>query len=283
MSGARPTGFKKAGGFLNNVDGTWTDYVFTSEAPGGGKRKKGNDFTPLFARITIQVDGADDPVSTSLFAGSADDFEISEDGKSVTPVTEGMGLRGETALAIFIESLIDAGFPENLTEEFYTDSPEFAANYEAALGTRVRLVQVTNEEVTKKLGKKKDPKTGREYERKDLKVQTVLALPGTAAKTTSKVTAAKSGKTSGKVNGKQEVDVTALSDETLLSILHDSDGSVRKGSLIPLIAKKLGVKHPYREEVRRMIYSDDYLNDATERGIIAYDQTDKSQMITATE
>ncbi len=79
MAGARPSSFKAGGGFLNNVDGVIADYEFTGEFPGGGGKKpgkKGSDFNPLYFLLTVQVDGADDPSTTTLFVGSADDFEI---------------------------------------------------------------------------------------------------------------------------------------------------------------------------------------------------------------
>lgn len=275
MASSRPSGFRKSGGFLNGVDVTWTDYEFTTEFPGQKKaaKKKGNDdFNPLYAVISVRLDGADEDEKTTLFAGSADDFEISEDGHTLTPVDDSVGLRGGTGWAIFIGSLCEAGFDEKLLP----DEGE-PINYEAALGSRLHLIQQVNEEATKKLGKRKG-KDGKEYNRQDLVVNKFIAAPGKTAVAPTK--AAKGGKpvtgatkpVNGKANGKVQEDLTDLADETLAAILEDHDGEITRVKLAIKVGPKLGSQHPNRNEVKALITSGDYLAGAVERGIIAYDK-----------
>jgi hypothetical protein len=175
MAGARPSSFKKSGGFLNNVDGVISSYEFTTEIPGGKKKApvKGKEpFNSLFFRLDVRLDGADEDISTNLWVGSADDFEISEDGLTLTPLEETTSLRGGTAFAKFIDSLVQAGFPEsNLSDS--------EINFESIVNTRVYFVQRIDEDATKRLGKRKG-QDGKEYNRTELVVEKVLSLPGTA-------------------------------------------------------------------------------------------------------
>src|SRR5262245_2878038 len=101
MAGARPSGFKKPGGYLNNVEGNISDYKFGTEFPGAEKKapkkSKGEDeFHSLYFWVEVTPDGGAEAQSTTLFVGSADDFEISDDGKTLTPVDENFGLRSNS-------------------------------------------------------------------------------------------------------------------------------------------------------------------------------------------
>jgi hypothetical protein len=235
--GARPSSFKRGGGFLNNVDGMITDYEFTTEFPGGGKQrgKKSSDFTPLFFILSARVDGADEDVTTTLNAGNADNFEISDDGKTLTPVEDGYELSANSALGKFITSLCEAGFPE-------TNLPEDTINYEPIIGTRVRFVQVRNEEATKKYGKRKS-KDGREFDRQDLKISNVLDLP--SAKGGKANGAAQKGPKGKAAKGGGD-DVADLAAQTLRDILEAADGAVPVDKLKMKVFAAFGAKHPQR-------------------------------------
>lgn len=255
--GARPSSFKRGGGFLNNVDGVITDYEFTTEFPGGNAKSKGSkknpDFTPLYFVLSARVDGTDEDAQTTLNAGNADNFEISEDGKTLTPVEEGFELSANSALGKFISSLCEAGFPE-------TNLPEDAINYEAIIGTRVRFVQVVNKEATDKYGKRKSKDGKREFDRQDLKVSNVLGLAGTSKATT------KGGKPAPVVKGKKGAapvaeDTSELAGETLRDILSDTeDGSILKAKLkMRVISKMGGVKAPNCGAIVTQLLDDDFL------------------------
>lgn len=273
---ARPTSFKRSGGFLNNVDGVISGYEFTDEFPGGTKQAKKGDFNPLYFLLKVRVDGADDDIQTTLFAGSADDFEISRDGATLTPVAEGVGLRESSDLAHFMATLLDSGFPAANTELFYSDSPEDAIDFRAIVGTRVRFVQAKDDEATKRLGPRKDKKTGKSYDRQRLEVTKVYALPA-SRQATAPARAAKGG---GKMNGSaKDVSLIALADDVLVAIVQDKGGSMPKAKLPLAVSTAIDKQDPNREELRRLIYTDDYLLAAADRGIITYDQAAKAQTI----
>ena len=285
MAGARPSAFRKGGGFLNDVDGVITGYQFTTEFNGkAGKRNK-NGFLSLYAALSVRVDGSDEDVTTHLFVGSADDWEISDDGLTLTPA-EGkdgeplnVNLNGKAGFGLFIASLVDKGFPE-------TNLSETETNFEPIIGWRVRFAQQVNEASNKKSGKRKDKKTGKEYDRTDVVVSQVYGpaqgnkgAGKSTARPTGKTTTSRSSKPAGKSNGKiQESDLTEDADTVLLEILGDKDGEVARRSLSIEVTKRR-MKDPNRDAIRELIYSEGYLTSAEERGLIGFDQ--KTQTISA--
>jgi hypothetical protein len=116
MSGLLSKFKKGGGGFLNQVDGVIAGFTFTTEPEFGGNASSGapkGDGTPLWVALTAQVDGAEKPETTHLFAGyNADDFVISEDGSSLTPAVDGASLWGGTAFAQFYESAVTNGLTD---------------------------------------------------------------------------------------------------------------------------------------------------------------------------
>ena len=241
---ARPSAFKQAGGgFLNGVDGVIVNNEFTTELPGGGSPKKGSDFTSLFNRLTVKVDGQDEEQTTHLFVGSADDFEIEDDGATITPVEESGGLRANTNFSLFINDLVAAGFPES-------SLPEDQINFAAINGTRCRFVQVIDEQMKKK-GKKRTDKNGKEWDYTRLSVEKVYALPkgGGAAKS--------SGSNSG--------DAEKLAVQSLVALLKKAPGKALFKKKLPVaIINQVGAKHPLRTEVKDLVTSDEFLADRDE-------------------
>lgn len=246
MASARPSSFKAGGGFLNNVDGVIVNYEFTTEFPGysGKASKKKSDFNPLYCVLSAQIDGADDPAVTTLFVGSADDFEIEDDGKTLVPVDKDGGLRQNSDFSYFIDSLVKAGFPE-------TNLPDDAINFEAIIGTRVRFVQERDEETTKRLGKKKSKNGKKEYDRTRLKVANVYALPD-----------AKSGsKAKSKAADADNDDIATLATQSLVALLKKSPGKKLLKKKLPVgIINQIGNKHPNRNEIKDMVVSDEFLS-----------------------
>src|SRR5712664_2956384 len=103
----RQSKFKQAGGgSLNGVDGTITGYKFTTEFPFASKSgtKSKSAFNSLFNVLSIRVDGADVDIKKPLFTGDADQFEISDDGHTLTPIEDGYVLNGGNPNAKFIAS-----------------------------------------------------------------------------------------------------------------------------------------------------------------------------------
>lgn len=286
MAGSRPSQFKESGGFLNNVDGVITGYEFTYQF-GDNAPKRGEETKNIYMALSARQDGADDDVVIHLYAapGEFGDndryFTISDDAKTLEPSEDDMTLWAGSPLAGFINSLVQAGFPEsNLSED--------EINFEPIVNTRVRFIQV--EEIDKQTGKvrmrkaKQGKYKGREFKQTTTQVSKVLALPGDKAekgKSASRTNGSGKGTMASKPGKKAEtVDLNEIAKETLLDILTDNGGSIGKAKLPVKILNKLGAKHPYKEEVRKLIYSDDFL--ATEDGW-SYDKSSKAQTITAVE
>ena len=281
----RLSGFKKGGGFLNNVDGVITGYKWSDTPPGDGEKSSKGDFTPLFFVLSARPDGADEDVTTSLFVGDADLFEISEDGLTLEPLKEGAGLKEGTSFYTFLESLITAGFPETN----FVDDPAII-NFEPMIGTRVTFVQIkdtkgmeraaakykTSNGKFNEKGQRKDKKTGKFYDLSSPGVSAVLALPGADGPKASKG-AAKGAKASTKAKDEPETDdMNDEAVEALMGVLEDADGSIARAKLTVAISKKVGLKNPNREALRKLTFSEDFL--ATEQGW-SYDK--KKQTITA--
>lgn len=242
---ARPSSFKAGGGgFMNNVDGVISDYEFTPDFPGGNSSKKKSDFSPLYFVLTAQIDGADEPSTTTIFVGSADDFEIEDDGKTLVPVDENGGLRQNSDFSFFIDSLVKAGFPES-------NLPDDKINYEAIIGTRVRFVQERNEELTKRLGKKKSKDGKKEYDRTRLKIADVMGL--------GKPMSSKSAKPS-KETAADDEDIEAMATAALVALLKKAPGkTILKKKLPVQIINQVGAKHPSRNDIKELVTSDDFL------------------------
>lgn len=270
MAGARPSTFKSGGGFLNGVDGILANYQFTTNKPGTSTPSEW-----LYCELTVRVDGADDAVSTNLFVGSADDFLIEKGGHVLTAIDDNAAISGKSNFGQFVNSLVAGGFPES-------ELPEDTFDYSAILGLRARFVQVKDEAATRKLGKRKG-KDNKEYDRTLTAVEKVYARGTTGSGQTAgkKVTTA-----SGKPNGAAKtVDIDQLTDETLVAILSRKDigGSIVRAKLPVHIANAMGKDHPHREDVRSRMFSQEYLTDAAERGLIDYDPSVKPQTITLLE
>lgn len=263
--GARPSSFKQSGGFLNNVDGTFVDYVFTDEfnrtpfvAGKDPKNPSKDKFHSLYCRIAVLPDGAEDVVETTLWVGGFDDFIIEEDGKIISRPTFDRAsqsgdndLAGGTAFTKLVSSAVDAGFPVSELDELEND-------FRAMLGKRYRWVQKSNVELTKEKGKRKDPKTGKEYDRKDLVIDQYYGPSSATAKVP-----AKAGKGSAAIakGATSAADLTAATTETLLAILAKNPKGIKKARLSTAV---ISINPPNREAVRKLIMSQDFLDSQTD-------------------
>jgi len=266
MSGARPSQFKKGGGFLDGIDLVIKDYQFTDEFNGQPFKPgkiKGQDGKPiekphtLNVLLTVRVEGADEDTTTTLkAANNFDAWEVSDDGYTITPAEEGTELSAGTSFAKFITSLCEAN------AEIEALLPEDSINYQGIIGTRLRTVQRTDAERTKKFGQKVDKKSGKGYDRKDLVVEQVYELPGSQPAAKSK--GGKANPPSKTAKGKaapaaaQGDDLDTLTKETLLVVIADNKGSIAKSKLSMKFLTKL-MSHPQREDARKLVFSDDFL------------------------
>lgn len=270
--GARPSSFRKPGngGFLNNVDGTILNYRFTDEfngqpfVPGKVKDKRTNKvkdkFHSLYVVLTVQVDGAEEPVETHLFAGGYEDYIVSEDGHTLEPIVDDEGrtpnISADSTWGRFVGEMCENGFDEN--ELPGDDEP---IQYEAIIGRRVRFVQKEDEQATKRLGKRVSKKGG-EFDRQYLGVETVyegqaaVQTPAKKATTAAKVGATKSA---ARTNGSgKSAGVGDFAAETLQAIVKKAGGEMPKSKVSLQVLQALKTD-PRREEVRKYLQNDDNL------------------------
>ena len=293
--GTRQSSFKKGGGFLNNVDSTIQDYQFTDAfngepyKPGKMKDLKGKLVDKphsLHAFISFRVDGADEDTTVTLRAAkNFDDWEISDDGHTLTPA-EDANLGSSSAFGKFIQSWEAVAGQGAESDEF----GEGVYNFTPIIGSRIRTIQrdYTADELegVKRLGApiKRKGKDGKEYNRQSLVVDQVyeLASPevkanGKTAKPGKAVAPSKSAKASS-VTAKAKVepeteDVKDLAGRALLEILDTAGGTIAKVklSLKTLLTPSLK-GHPQRDDVRKWIAQDDNLAELVEDGLITYNK-----------
>lgn len=264
--GARPSSFKKGGGYLNEVDATIVGYTFEvgEEAVIKKGARKGETFTPLSLVPQFEVDGddesKDEPKTQRLLIGDANAYGDVEDDDHTLLTPEGQAIGAKSEAGLFIASLcspIDGG--DGFDEELFDDDAE-KINFEPMIGTRVRLVQQVNAEKTARQGKQVG-KNKKEYDRKDLLVQSVLesapAKPAKGGK--AAVKPAPAGKPAKGGKPAKVADVSEKAVDTLKEILSESkDQTLAKSKLSMAVLKKL-MKDSDREAVREWLFDDDNL------------------------
>lgn len=282
--GARPSQFKKGGGFLDGVDGVITDYTFTDEfngAPFVAGKIRGSDGKQidkphsLNCLLGVTVDGATEVTNTTLkVAGDFDVYEVDETGHILTMADGGpCEISNRSAMAKFIQSLCNpTGGGTGFDENNFSEDPD-SIDFTPMLGTRVRLVQLTDAARTKEFGKKKG-KNGKEYDRKDLVVEKVYGdeAPATTGKTVAtKAKPGPKGKTT--TPAVQKVDVPQLSGEAVQEMLTRAGKPLDKSKLSMLtLTTPLLKKHPQREDVRKYLGDDDNLDELAAANFFQFDR-----------
>lgn len=282
---------KGGGGFLNNVDGIITAFPFSNKAPGSAT--KGGW---VYGVLTVRKDGAQKDDTQHLFMGSVDEYEISKDGLSVSAKEGGVTKIGlNTPIGKFITSLLDSDESGELEKRLPDDEPSFSM--QGIVGTRVRFVQqpLTEKELAalKKKGKatvrtdKNDP--SKTYPLTETIVETVYELPTASNKTNG---AAKSGAkgAAGARSKAPTVSSTELADRAIADICADA-GVDDEGDPVAIPKQKLTMRtlqkfatpayksqfdNAARDATAKTIQTEEYLTDATERGVILYNAESKT-------
>ena len=268
------------GGKFNGVDGVITGYEFTTTHPFAKGGRSTSDFSPLYGVLSARMDSAKEDDIDVMLVGSADDFEVSDEGKTLTPVDGVNGVWSKSQWGKFIASLEKLG-----CETENADYAEGVYNYEPIIWRRVRFVQEQQFDkagkLKRRMGKGRDGKP-REY---DDTTTVVVADYGVVETTKKGAKGAATTRAAGKANGAAtEVDLTDKADEALVGLLDKFGGSAPKAKLVSapaqLFLKKNFAEHS--DELRKMLYDDDYINEAVKRGVISeYDQSSKLQTLTA--
>ena len=254
MAGARPSQYKRGGNRIFTGDATILDYTIDDTFNGKPYDPKPDPVTKksrfhwYYLHLTARFDGADAPAEKSFTIAGADYWAT--DGKTLVPNTEGESLLANGGWQILMDSLVAAGFDENLLSET-------EVNYEPIIGARVRFGSRKNERLAKAGKKQLNKKTGKSYDYEDIVVEQFYGFE--AAKEAAKPAAAKTSG-NGKANGQ---DLTALADATLAAILAEKGGSAKKSSLSLAVLQQL-TQHPQRDDVRKKLGDDAFL--AREQG-----------------
>lgn len=304
--GARPSSFKRGGGFLNEVDAVIQDYQWTDEFNGepfkpgklrgfDGKStdKPHNLNFFLFAR----VEGATEDTTVTLKAAPEfDNFEVSADGHVLTSADgDECALSANSQVGKFITSLCEAGKAGGtFSEEELSDDPN-SVDLTPIIGLRVRFKQrnYTTEELeaVKRLGapEKRKGKDGKEYTRQTLVVDQVYEreeAPKAAGRQVAS-TAKAVTRPNGKVTKSAKPDVVDVAEEAAAALLgyvaatktaKAPNGSLPKAKVRIKVLTDAAFKDDtdLRDEVYKWLSSDENL-EAVDG--IEYDKTDKNQII----
>ena len=246
---------KRGGGFWNNVQATITSIRFTTTPPGAPQ-----DMSKwVYMVLGVRVDGASVDTTQHLFLGGVDRYIISENGKTLTARVESLITLGLGApAAIFLSSLIEAGYPETNLPDLGVGEP---LNLDMLIGERVELRQVENKTATEKLGSRKDPKTDREYPRT---VTIVGAYLGPATGPTKATATNVRSKANGKMTA---ATIAEPAKQALTALLEANNGSLNKSQLRVRLFKALA-GNPLRDEVIEYLMQDSNLTSIEN---IAYD------------
>lgn len=251
------------GGFLNGVDGVIVGYRWTDQfngedfVPGNKPGTKDPKFHSLFMELTARVDGADEDIAQNFFAGNYDDYVVSEDELTLTTEDEGeCGIGANTPAGKFLQSLVEAGFPES---KFETDPNSI--NVEPMNGTRVRFGQqvvLDKQGKPKKRIAKKGKFKGREFDDTTTIIAQVYEVAGKGGKTAKTEPAKKGKKDKDEDEG---ADVETLATKFILKVVAANKGKLAKAKLsMALLKEENGLsKHPEREAIRKLLKSDDFL------------------------
>lgn len=299
---------KSGGGFMNNVDGVVSANVFTTELPGGGVQT--GDFTKLFYRISVQQDGSEKVDETSLDAGNADDFVISEDGMTLTPKEDGAKLWGDTPFVRLYASMVtnagDSGFED-------VDPGDGTISIAHVPGTRVRLVQVKDQSrmdqnikwfkkdrkkaslKVNELGQRKG-KDGKYYDERSLEVAQVYSIGNSvggvkpAASTSAPKKPVNTTKPLGakKVATISDTDLREKTKEIVVQVVEAAkDKKMAKTGLSIAVTRRfqqddLKDNIQLRDDVRKLANQDELLEEMAAEGLIEYAKGTREQTISLT-
>jgi hypothetical protein len=299
----------KGGGYLNGVSGTIESITFKSGKT--GVNKEGKPWTLYTGVVNIKADGADVSKPQFLDAGFLyGDNTISADGLTIEGDDRYM-LDGDTGFGRFIVSL-NEGEGNRVPDDVIGD----CRNYDALAGTRVTFARVINVEATiaaglrklklKKVtdenrekvidaGKREAKKDGKpvivdgkpqKFMLDDLLVTEVLSLPEAGGKKApaKKVAAKPAAKAAPKAAAVETN--TDSADAAIRGVLEGAAENTiaRTGISSAFVKYALGqpdlkANSAGREALRKVVISDDYLNDAAERGVIILDGEAKDQTV----
>lgn len=240
----RPSNQTEGTGLLNDVDVTWVGLAFKEWDYNGSVPEA----VPAL-EITMEVDGDDSTQVQYFSAGKLKDWVPSADGTTLEAVGSATGINKTTNLAILMNSLVEAGYPE---EEIDDDCTAF-------IGLKCHMVRVP---APKRSGLPETPRAdGKVFEKTNLIVSDIISMPGEAkaAKGGAKGKATKAT-TKGKAAAGGEEDSKDKATQVVLDILSDNPKGLDKKKLGQMVFVALK-SDPARNSVLQLVFSDEFLND----------------------
>lgn len=199
------------------------------------------------AELVIQPEEGGEPVKQNWSVGKATDWMPSEDGKRLIAIGKANSINTSSNLALFITSLVNAGYPEDIGDD---------------LGVLVGLeAEFTRVAAPKRPGL---PTKEGEREKQVLIITEIYALPGekkaAKGKAAAKPAAGKAGTKPTTTAATEETD--SAEDQAMalvLEILTEKGEAVKKQQLSTLLFQKLK-GNPEMKAIMQVAYSDDFLN-----------------------
>lgn len=242
---ARPQGINlnpesfTQGGLLDDVDVTIKEAAFTMWNYGG----KIANMIPALGVSLVTEDGVEH--DEYLSAGDAKYFVASEDGECLLPVGDKKGLVQTCNAAMFLASLVTAGFPADKLNEGLIS---------VIAGTKVHV----HREAVKRSGLKRTALPGQEpREQTVLVVDKIIGLPGGKAAAPGAKKAAPEAPAPAPSSG-VDAGLANRTQEVIIGIL--SEGPTRKKDLAGKVFNAVDKTDPQRASILALAYKDDFLS-----------------------
>jgi hypothetical protein len=242
--GLGPSGFREGGGLLDDVDVKWKECLFEMWDYNGTQPTS----SPAL-KVVMELEN-DDTAEQYFSAGSAKDWDISDDGKMLIPTGSATGLNKTSNLAILIASLVEAGFPED----------KIGADCSVFEGLEAHMVRVP---APKRGGLAKAPRAdGKTFEPTNLVVDKITKLPWEGKTGKGKAGAKDTGKagTSSKTKDEApETDLDTEAQELVQKILESNPKGLDKKNLASAVFK-LVKGQPNANVLVQLVYKEDFLD-----------------------
>lgn len=271
-------GFRSAlkGGGLFTGDGTLGQFVFSAIAPGDKKAGKW-----AYIVLAFKADGKEKEDTQHLFLGGADQYQFEEGGTEAISLNDKTGeaapksrIGKKTPAGLFFRTLYQAADAADV--DLDTVLPDIdageALDFSALNGARVSLGQEIDVKATADIGKRKGS-DGNEYDRTNTIVESFYSLDEDAepAKPAAKgAKGAKASKNDSAARDKADAIVGQLILDAMKADKKNKTGETPISKFKMAALRTLG-KDSDKDAVQALLKSEDYLNDAVERGAFSYD------------
>ena len=237
--GFRPTDFTDGGGLLDNADVAWKSCEFVMwDYNGNG---------PQTPALKVVMDHEGEEVEQFFSAGKADDWAPSKDGTKLIPVGNATGINRKSNLAILINSLVDAGFPEDKIED---DVSVFE-------GLKCHMVRKPAE---KRPGLVRTPRAdGKVFEATNLVVDEIQQLPWEKKAASGKKAAPKDTEQEQETGGGDDDDVEQEAIAAIMEVLEKNPKGIDKKKLAAQVFTKVKASKN-RNAISQLVYKDEFLS-----------------------